>query len=179
MKNDHPCLRVSLKRPLRGLLPTSLFKYHTALGGAFEHLLLSIPFQLRSHSCTMSENIEPIFLVWGSNGWIAGYLLAMLHQHHKQVHGTAVRMENQQEVNGVLERIKPTYVINCAGMTGRPNVDECEHRKLDTIESNVTGTLILTKACNDRGIHITVLATGCKSTQKWMSVEQTNIDRYW
>ena len=113
----------------------------------------------------MAESNDIRFLVWGAKGWIAGHLVAMLGQLHKQVHSTDVRMENQREVNRVLEEIKPTHVINCAGMTGRPNVDECEHRKIDTIESNVTGTLILTKACHDHGVHLTVLATGCKSAQ--------------
>lgn len=127
----------------------------------------------------MSETTKPIFLVWGANGWIAGHLVALLHQLHKEVHSTAVRMENQEEVDHVLDDIKPTHVINCAGMTGRPNVDECEHRKLDTIESNVTGTLILTKACHDRGIHLTVLATGCMLTQQGTFARCMRTDRPW
>ena len=71
-------------------------------------------------------------------------------------------MDHQAEVCRVLDEVKPTHVINCAGKTGRPNVDWCEDHKLETIESNVTGTLILVKACHDRNIHVTVMATGCK-----------------
>ena len=122
----------------------------------------------------MSESSENRFLIWGSKGWIAGHLIALLHQQHKDVHSTDVRMENQEAVCRVLDEVRPSHVINCAGMTGRPNVDECEHRKLDTIESNVTGTLILTKACHDRDIHITVLATGCMSANDTSCVEGIN-----
>lgn len=102
------------------------------------------------------------FLIWGSKGWIAGHLEALLHRQNHDVHATDVRMDNQAEVCRVLDEVKPTHVINCAGKTGRPNVDWCEDHKLETIESNVTGTLILVKACHDRNIHITVMATGCK-----------------
>ena len=106
---------------------------------------------------------ENIFLIWGEHGWIAGLLIDLLTRLDKDVHSTAVRMEDQADVHRVLDAIKPTHVINCAGKTGRPNVDWCENNKLETIESNVTGTLILARACNDRGIHLTTLATGCES----------------
>jgi 3,5-epimerase/4-reductase len=40
-----------------------------------------------------------------------------------------------------LDTIKPTHVLNSAGVTGRPNVDWCEANKAETIRSNVIGTL--------------------------------------
>ncbi len=101
------------------------------------------------------------FLIWGANGWIAGHLETLLHTQNRDVHSTDVRMEHQAGVHRVLDEVNPTHVINCAGKTGRPNVDWCEDHKIETIESNVTGMLILAKACHDRGVHLTVLATGC------------------
>lgn len=38
-----------------------------------------------------------------------------------------------------LDAIRPTHVINSAGVTGRPNVDWCESNKEATIRSNVIG----------------------------------------
>ena len=113
---------------------------------------------MMSHTNEMGK-----FLIWGERGWIAGHLKDLMTRQGKNVHSTAVRMEDQAELCKVLDEIKPTHVINCAGKTGRPNVDWCENHKLETIESNVTGTLVLAKACEERGIHTTVLATGCKS----------------
>ena len=107
------------------------------------------------------RNPSPRFLIWGANGWIAGHLNDHLCKASKDVHTTTIRMEHQAEVCHELDKIQPTHVINCAGKTGRPNVDWCEDHKLETIESNVIGTLNLAKACHDRGIHCTVLATGC------------------
>lgn len=56
---------------------------------------------------------------------------------------------------------KPTHVLNAAGSTGRPNVDWCEDHREDTIRNNVVGTINLADCCWERGIHITVFATGC------------------
>merc|ERR1712032_560410 len=60
-----------------------------------------------------------------------------------------------------LDRIKPTHVLNAAGVTGRPNVDWCEDHRPETIRTNVIGTLTLADLCHGRGIHMTNFATGC------------------
>ncbi|THW84464.1 NAD(P)-binding protein [Aureobasidium pullulans] len=109
----------------------------------------------------MSSPSQKVFLIWGGNGWVAGHLEALLKDQGKSVHTTTVRMENREAVIEELERIKPTHVLNCAGCTGRPNVDWCEDNKAATIRSNVIGTLNLADACEQRGIHISVFATGC------------------
>lgn len=101
------------------------------------------------------------WLVWGGNGWIAQHLHSMLESQGKKVASTTVRMEDRQGVAAELDRVKPTHVLNCAGCTGRPNVDWCEDNKEATIRSNVIGTLNLADLCAERGIHITVFATGC------------------
>ena len=111
----------------------------------------------------VSAQGSPRFLIWGQGGWVAGHLEALLQDQGKDVHTTAVRMENQAEVRKVLDEIKPTHVINCAGKTGRPNVDWCEDHKLETIRANVIGTLILADECEQRRVHVTVMATGCNA----------------
>jgi dTDP-4-dehydrorhamnose reductase len=60
-----------------------------------------------------------------------------------------------------LDEIKPTHVLNAAGVTGRPNVDWCEDHKDETVRANVIGTLNLSDLCSLRDIHCTVFATGC------------------
>lgn len=39
--------------------------------------------------------------------------------------------------------MKPTHVLNAAGVTGRPNVDWCESNKETTLRCNVVGALNL------------------------------------
>ena len=110
------------------------------------------------------------FLIWGGNGWIAGLLVVMLQNQGRIAYTTTVRMEDREGVLAELSRIRPTHVLNCAGVTGRPNVDWCEDNKEATIRSNVIGTLNLADCCAQHGVHCTIYATGCKSHAALMSV---------
>jgi len=71
------------------------------------------------------------------------------------------RVEEREAVAKELDEVKPTHVLNCAGITGRPNIDWCETNKPATIRTNVIGTLNVADLTNERGIHCTVYATGC------------------
>ncbi|KAI2615996.1 NAD(P)-binding protein [Hypoxylon sp. NC1633] len=104
---------------------------------------------------------ETRFLIWGGKGWVAGHIETVLKRQGKEVSTTTVRMEDREAVKAKLDEIKPTHVLNCAGCTGRPNVDWCEDHKEKTIRSNVIGTLNLTDCCFLANIHCTVFATGC------------------
>lgn len=114
---------------------------------------------------TSSTNGAPnkVFLIWGGEGWVAGHLKELLQQQNEKVFTTTVRMENREAVIAELDRVKPTHVLNCAGCTGRPNVDWCEDNKEQVIRSNVIGTLNLTDCCFLKNVHCTVFATGCTS----------------
>ena len=105
---------------------------------------------------------DNIFLIWGGRSWVAGHLETLLRSQGRNVHMTTVRMEDREGVEKELERIKPTHVFNCAGVTGRPNVDWCEDHKQETLTSNLAGTINLANCCAAVGIHLTVFATGCK-----------------
>ena len=72
-----------------------------------------------------------------------------------------VDIADRSAVEAELERVKPTHILNTAGKTGRPNIDWCEDHKLETVSSNITGPLVLLRACLDRGIHLTHLSSGC------------------
>jgi 3,5-epimerase/4-reductase len=103
-----------------------------------------------------------VYLIWGGEGWVAGHLRDLLKSQGKEVETTTVRMENREAVLAELDRVKPTHVFNCAGCTGRPNVDWCEDNKEATVRSNVIGTMNLTDCCAVKGVHCTIMATGCK-----------------
>ncbi|KAI9833946.1 MAG: hypothetical protein M1819_003455 [Sarea resinae] len=103
-----------------------------------------------------------VFLIWGGRGYLASYLKEILTSQGKNVQTTTVRMEDRAGVLQELESIKPTHVFNCAGLTGRPNVDWCEDNKEETIRSNVIGTVNLADCCFLKGVHLTTYATGCE-----------------
>ena len=107
---------------------------------------------------------ENRFLLTGSEGWICGHLEGLLNAQGKIVHATNYRMENSAKMNEIFDEFQPTHVINCAGKTGRPNVDWCEDNRVETVRSNVIGTLMLAELCHERGVHLTNMATGCEET---------------
>jgi hypothetical protein len=43
---------------------------------------------------------------------------------------SSARLENREAVIADIDKYKPTNVLNCAGVTGRPNVDWCEDHKV-------------------------------------------------
>lgn len=72
-----------------------------------------------------------------------------------------LRVESLSSVKEEIESKKPEVVINCAGKTGRPNVDWCEDHKAETLFGNVTVPLILSKACEDLNTYFVHIGSGC------------------
>jgi len=102
------------------------------------------------------------YLVFGgSKGWIGQQIVQLLKEQGKEVYAAKSRLEDRNNIEKELDEIKPKYILNCAGVTGRPNVDWCEDHKIETIRSNVIGTLTLCDVALMRGIHVTNYATGC------------------
>jgi len=108
-----------------------------------------------------SDSAKPKFLIFGKSGWIGGLLGEILKEAGTDFEYASARLEDRAAVIADLDRVKPTHVLNAAGLTGRPNVDWCEDHKIEVIRANVVGTLTLADVTNERGIHLTIYATGC------------------
>jgi len=101
------------------------------------------------------------YIIVGKTGWIGNKLAELLTAQGKPWKFLQSRLEDRVAVAKELDEIKPTHVLNAAGVTGRPNVDWCEDNKQETIRANVVGLLTLCDLTNARGIHLTNYATGC------------------
>mmetsp|Transcript_40487 Transcript_40487/g.97722 ORF Transcript_40487/g.97722 Transcript_40487/m.97722 type:complete len:312 (-) Transcript_40487:2384-3319(-) len=106
--------------------------------------------------------MKRVLIFGGKTGWI-GQMMGELVKKEEgiEVFIAETRIQNRESVAKELDEIKPTHVLNAAGITGRPNIDWCEDNKPATMRTNVIGTLNLADLCNERGIHCTVYATGC------------------
>ena len=104
---------------------------------------------------------DQVFMVFGSTGWIGGQICDLLEAGGHKVHRAAARLENREDCARELDDVKPAFVINAAGVTGRPNVDWCEDHKEEVLRTNVIGTMSLVDLCAVRKLHITNFATGC------------------
>lgn len=101
------------------------------------------------------------FLIFGAQGWIGGKLVTLLKNQHQEVYPAESRLENRAAIVAEIQHIKPDFVINAAGVTGRPNVDWCEDHKQETIRANIIGALNLADICYQLNIHMTNFGTGC------------------
>lgn len=96
-------------------------------------------------------------LIFGANGYLGQYFKQM----YPDAQTPRVDIGDPAEVSQALDEHRPDVVINCAGKTGRPNVDWCEDHKIETVHSNVLGPLVLIEQCDARGIYLVHLGTGC------------------
>jgi dTDP-4-dehydrorhamnose reductase len=102
-----------------------------------------------------------VYLLFGKNGWIGGKLIQLLTEQGKKFHLAESRNYEREHVLAEIEKYNPTHVLNASGVTGRPNVDWCEDHKLETIRTNVLGTLTIADICATKNIHHLLYATGC------------------
>jgi dTDP-4-dehydrorhamnose reductase len=65
------------------------------------------------------------------------------------------------KLRAVLQEMKPAFLVNCAGFTGKPNVDACELQQADTLLGNVTLPLTIAHACEVAGVPWGHVSSGC------------------
>lgn len=96
-------------------------------------------------------------LIFGTKGWLANKLAGFLNNATL----ASVDIAKPRDVAVAMDLVKPDVVINAAGKTGRPNIDWCEDHKAETYYSNITGAVVLAKACSERNIYLVHLSSGC------------------
>ena len=96
-------------------------------------------------------------LLFGAQGYLGRNFLAL----YPDAATPKVDIADALAVAAALDEHRPDVVINCAGKTGRPNVDWCEDHKMETVRSNVTGPLVLLEECAKRNIYWVHMSSGC------------------
>lgn len=71
------------------------------------------------------------------------------------------KINSQADMDSAIEFIRPSYVINCAGKTGRPNIDWCESHKEETFFSNVVLPTYILKSCQKFSAKMIHIGSGC------------------
>jgi dTDP-4-dehydrorhamnose reductase len=105
-------------------------------------------------------------LFYGHTGFIGSRLYSLLDRKEFEVIPAKSRLDDYSSLINEIEsysydRKGIDYVLNCAGITGRPNIDWCEDNKAKTLQVNVIGTSILADLCYRKNIHYTYIGTGC------------------
>lgn len=90
-----------------------------------------------------------------------GYLGQEFNKHFSDSVMSEVMIEKEDDVTREIEKAKCEWVFNCAGITGRPNIDWCEDNKQETFDGNVLLPLMIARACQKAGVKMMHLGSGC------------------
>jgi len=97
------------------------------------------------------------YLILGEGGWLAQKFNKFLGDSEI----SEVDILDLPALRRELDKKRPEVVINCAGITGRPNIDWCEDHKAETVAGNVLLPLNILQACFERGIYWVHFGSGC------------------
>ena len=100
-------------------------------------------------------------IITGARGYLGQHFQKFLSDQGETVIPSHTDIGNLEQVRTELKENQPDIVLNCAGKTGRPNVDWCETHQAETLYANVTGPLILLQACIESNIRLVHLGSGC------------------
>ena len=98
-------------------------------------------------------------------GYIGNRLYSSLCQNNSQVQ--IISKQNVDYTNNVeftkflLSGETFDYIINCAGFTGIPNIDQAETNKAECWKYNVTVPYSISKICSMHNIEFINISTGC------------------
>jgi dTDP-4-dehydrorhamnose reductase len=68
-----------------------------------------------------------------------------------------------------LSETKPTFLVNAAGYTGKPNVDACETARADTLQGNTLFPVTLAHACAVANVPWGHVSSGCIYAGAWVT----------
>ncbi|CAJ1947752.1 unnamed protein product [Sphenostylis stenocarpa] len=96
------------------------------------------------------------FLIHGRTGWIGGLLGILCQAQGILFQYASGRLENQASLERDIAEVRPTHVFNAARLHG-----PTQHRLVETIRTNVVGTLTLADVCRQHDLLLLNYATSC------------------
>jgi dTDP-4-dehydrorhamnose reductase len=108
-----------------------------------------------------STNAQKFLIFGGKTGWIGQKFVILLHKMGHEPLCAQSRLEDREALINEIIQTQPHFIINTAGITGKPNVDWCETHKEETLRTNVLGTLNLIDVAFIHKIPVTNISTGC------------------
>ncbi len=112
----------------------------------------------------------PVFLVFGTRGWIGGKMFELLKSQNYIVHAAKSRAENIEEVEKEIQQIKPTHIMSFIGRThgvyngeviGTIDYLEKPGKLVENVRDNLFSPIVLSNLSKKYNIHFVYLGTGC------------------
>jgi dTDP-4-dehydrorhamnose reductase len=105
-----------------------------------------------------------MFLILGGNGYVGTAFQKHLQQNNlpfEVISRSMVDYSNEQSLLRLIKERRPSFLINAAGYTGRPNVDACEVHRTECLEGNAVLPGIIRSACEKSNLPWGHVSSGC------------------
>lgn len=105
-----------------------------------------------------------MILLLGASGFVG----TAFHDHFKQMDIEAqpvsrkdVNYYDKSQLANLIRSTKPRFLVNCAGYTGKPNVDACEDNRHQTLLGNAVLPGLIREVCEDLRLPWGHVSSGC------------------
>ena len=105
-----------------------------------------------------------MIMIVGGTGYVGKQFIQELSKGSKEIVNVSRKDVDYYNYKGLIEILsnyKPEFLINCAGYTGKPNVDACELHQDQADKGNVLLPRLLAKACEMTGTPWGHVSSGC------------------
>ena len=105
-----------------------------------------------------------MFVVFGSSGFVGSRLVNYFKVNAYPYVGltrNSTVLKNAKDFSDCLQRLKPSFLLNTAGFTGKPNVDACESANHECLQGNAVLPGIIREVCEDLKIPWGHISSGC------------------
>jgi len=105
-----------------------------------------------------------MILLLGSTGYIGNAFQSHLIARDidfKTVSLTTARRAQRDALREAIEAVRPSFLLNAAGFTGKPNVEAAEQHKLACLEANTTLPGIIAEIAAEFGLRWGHVSSGC------------------
>lgn len=100
----------------------------------------------------------------GSTGYVGTAFRQLLESKgvdFKTLSGRQIANGSKKEFEDSLKAIGATFLVNCAGYTGKPNVDACEYDKGNCLDGNAVLPGVIREVCSDLSMGWGHVSSGC------------------
>ena len=113
-----------------------------------------------------------MMLLLGASGYIGQAFERELQQRGVPFRSLSRRQVDYTQFETLrkfLSETKPSFLVNAAGYTGKPNVDACETARADTLQGNTLFPLTLAHACAVTNVPWGHVSSGCIYAGAWVT----------
>lgn len=122
-----------------------------------------------------------MIILLGASGYIGQAFATEMQKRNRPFKSVSRSQMDYSKFDALLRFLrdtKPTFLINAAGYTGKPNVDACEVARADTLQGNTLLPQTIAQACAAAGVPWGHVSSGCIfSGAKILENGQTRVER--